>query len=87
MKYNGPNNHQTNNQGPNGKKNYKQDKNKNKDNGKKCYHCGKVGHLKKNCYKFIREQKNEGNAIVAAEKGSICLSEALTVSSDHISRE
>ena len=84
-KYNGPKNHQTNNQEPKGKKKNKQYKNK--DSDKKCYHCGKMGHLKRNCYKFIREQKNEGSATVAAEKGSMCLSEALTVSSDHISRE
>ena len=84
-KYNSPKNHQTNNQEPKGKKKNKQYKNK--DSDKECYHCGKMGHLKKNCYKFIREQKNEGSATVAAEKGSMCLSEALTVSSDHISRE
>lgn len=53
--------------------------------GKKvsCYECGKIGHIRKNCYIFIRKNKNKENANVVNQSENITLvATALNVSSE-----
>ena len=73
--------------GSSSSKNKKKDKTGKQKPRWKCYHCGKEGHIKKYCYDYIRKQKQEGSASVAAENKNACLSEVLTVSSSNVCDE
>lgn len=66
-----------------GSMNKKKGKNTNKSKGetRKYFYCNKTGHLKKNCLKWIRKQKQSNTkSNLATTKHSIEESEVLTVS-------
>ena len=66
--------------GPSGSQNHGRPKSRSKKNVK-CYHCGKKGHLKKDCWglKKSAEDKPQGNIASISDDGEILYNEAATV--------
>ena len=51
-----------NNHGRSNSKNKGRSSSRGPNSGRKCYHCGKIGHIKKDCYSWQRKLKEKGNS-------------------------